>query len=83
MSCELNSEVDVALRFAKEKPDLQYGGIMVIFAGDFYQYAPVGGTPLYTPISAYTNQSNEELAKRLGCLAWKTVNSVVCLNEQQ
>ena len=56
---------------------------MVIFAGDFYQYPPVGGTPLYTPISAYAGQSNEEIAKRLGCMAWKSVNSVITLTEQE
>lgn len=83
LSCELNSEVDASLRFAKEKPDIWFGGVMIIFAGDFYQYAPVCGTPLYNPISLYTSQSNEEIGKRLGRLAWKTVNSVITLNEQQ
>ena len=83
VGCELMSELDSALRFAKEKADQWFGGITVIFAGDFYQYPPVGGTALYTPISPYTAQSNEEIAKRLGRLAWKTINSVVTLTEQK
>ena len=83
VSCELLSELDSALRFAKERGDEWFGGITVIFAGDFYQYPPVAGTALYTPISAYSNQSNEEIRKQLGRMAWKTVNSVVSLTEQE
>jgi hypothetical protein len=80
---ELLSEVDCALRFAKEKPDQWFGGIIVIFAGDLYQYPPVGGTALYTPIAPYTAQTNKDIAKRLGRLAWKSVNAVVTLTEQE
>jgi hypothetical protein len=83
VSCELMSELDSALRFAKEKHDQWFGGITVIFAGDFYQYPPVGGTALYTPIPAYSSQSNEEISKRLGQMAWKAINSVVTLTEQE
>jgi hypothetical protein len=83
LSAELIAEVDAALRFAKEKPNEWFGGVTVIFAGDLYQYPPVGGTPLYNPIPAYASQSNTEIAKRLGRLAWKSVNAVVSLTEQQ
>ena len=82
-SCEIMSEVDSTLWSAKEKPHLWFGGVMVIFAGDLYQYPPVGGTALYTPTSAYTNQTDKEIKKRLGCLVWKTVNTVVSLTEQE
>ena len=77
VECELMSELDSALHFSKEKPDQWFGGITVIFAGDFSQYPPVGGTTLYTPIYPYAAQSNKEIAKRLGHMAWKTINSVV------
>lgn len=80
---ELLADVDHALRFAKEKPDLWFGGVTVIFAGDFFQYPPVGGSPLYTPISPYAGTSDAEIRKRLGRLAWKTVNTIVNLTEQQ
>ena len=83
LSCEINAEIDVALRFAKEKPDEWYGGIIVIFAGDLYQYPPVCGTPLYNPIAAYSNQTNDEIIKRLGQFSWKTINLVITFTEQE
>lgn len=82
-SAQLLCEIDYALRFAKEKPDDWFGGITVIFAGDFYQYPPVAGTPLYAPISSSTKQDNNELHKRLGRLAWKSIDTVVEFTEQQ
>ena len=83
LSAELLSEIDSALRYAKEKPNDWFGGINVIFSGDFYQYPPVAGTALYTPISYRTAQNDIQIAKRLGRLAWKTINTVVSLSEQQ
>ncbi|KAG2746801.1 hypothetical protein P692DRAFT_20642764, partial [Suillus brevipes Sb2] len=50
LSLQLLAEIDHALRYAKERPNLWFGGIVVIFSGDFYQYPPVGGSALYTPI---------------------------------
>lgn len=46
---ELLSQIDHTLRLAKNS-DEYFGGIVVIFAGDFFQYPPVGGSPLYKPI---------------------------------
>ena len=83
LNCEINAEIDAALRFAKEKPDEWHGGIIVIFAGDLYQYPPVCGTPLYNSIAVYSNQTNDEITKRLGQLAWKTINSVITFIEQE
>jgi ATP-dependent exoDNAse (exonuclease V) alpha subunit len=80
---QLNCEIDHALRYATERPDEWYGGIQIIFAGDFYQYPPIGGTALYTPISQYSAQTNKHIEQRLGRLAWKTVNMVVTLTEQE
>lgn len=83
-SSQLLCEIDHALRVAKEMPNDWFGGISVIFAGDFFQYPPVGGTPLYSPIYAsHSAQTTSELMKRLGRLAWKSVDTVVELNEQQ
>ena len=83
LSSQLLCEIDHALRFAKESPDEWFGGVTTIFAGDFYQYPPVVGTALYTPISMYAGQSNEEIQRRLGRMAWKTVDTVIELSEQQ
>ncbi|KAF7770959.1 hypothetical protein Agabi119p4_6933 [Agaricus bisporus var. burnettii] len=82
-SAQLLCEIDQALRFAKERRDEWFGGITVVFAGDFYQYPPVGGTPLYTPIQRNGKFTSDELLRRLGRLAWKSINAVVELTEQQ
>ena len=51
--------MDHALKIGKENESEWFGGIDVIFAGDLYQYPPVAGVALYTPISRYcTNAFN-------------------------
>jgi len=65
LSLQLLAEIDHALHFAKERPDLWFGGIVVIFSGDFFQYPPVGGSALYTPISRYAGQTDDEIKKHL------------------
>ena len=63
-----------------------FSGIIVIFAGDFFQYPPVGGTPLYTPIrySKKNGEITDQLfAKRLGHMVWKSVDDVIFIDEQQ
>jgi hypothetical protein len=55
----------------------------MIFAGDFYQYPPVFGSPLYAPINNNTKATEQELLKHLGHLAWKSVTEVVILEEQE
>jgi hypothetical protein len=81
LSILLNSELDHTLRYAKEHLDAWYGGLHVIFSGDFYQYPPVGGSALYTPIPHMSQQTNDNIQQRLGHLAWKTINAVVTLTE--
>jgi hypothetical protein len=83
IGAQLLCQIDHALRFAKESPNEWFGGINVIFAGDFYQYPPVGSTPLYMPIQAKAPQKSTDIEKRLGRLAWKSVNVVISLSEQQ
>ena len=82
MSAELLSEIDAALRFAKEGPNEWFGGVIVIFSGDFYQFPPVCATPLYNPIPMYAKMSSVQLSKRLGRLAWKSINAVVSFTQQ-
>lgn len=43
----------------------------------------MAGTPLYVPILMYAGQTNDEIQRRLGRMAWKTVNTVIELSEQQ
>jgi len=80
---QLLSEIDHALRIAKERPNDWFGGMIVIFAGDFHQHAPVSDTALYQPISNAMKQDNNEIKKRLGILAWKSIDTVIELNEQK
>ena len=83
IGAQLLCQIDHALRFAKENMSEWFGGINIIFAGDFYQYPPVGSTPLYTPIQPKAPQKSTDIEKRLGRLAWKSVNVVVSLDEQK
>ena len=83
LSAELLSEIDAALRFAKERPNEWFGGVIVIFAGDLYQYPPVCATPLYNSIPKHGKPSSVQLAKRLGRLAWKSINAVISFTEQK
>lgn len=82
VSLKLLCELDHALRYAKEAHGEWFGGINIIFSGDFYQYSPVGGSPLYTPVTKRMTQSDDEIKNRLGRIAWKTVNTVIILEEQ-
>lgn len=70
LSTQLLCEIDHALHYAKECPDAWFGNVTVIFAGDFYQYLPVSGTTLYTPISLHVlklmMKSNNTLGGWLG-----------------
>eukprot|EP00978_Attheya_sp_CCMP212_P016903 scaffold44613_cov37-Attheya_sp.AAC.2 len=34
--------IDKSLRIVKQEPDLTYGGVHVIFSGDFHQLPPIG-----------------------------------------
>ena len=82
IGAQLLAQIDHALRYAKENNEW-FGGISVIFAGDFYQYALVGRTPLYTHIQSKAPQSASNIEKWLRCLTWKSVNTMMSLNEQQ
>ena len=68
IGAQLLCQIDHALRFAKENPNEWFGGVNVIFAGDFYQYPPVASTPLYAPIQPKAPQRSGEIEKRLGDL---------------
>jgi hypothetical protein len=83
LSAQLLAEVDQSLRVAKQVFDQWFGGLIVIFAGDFHQYAPVGGTALYTPITDTLKDNTDAVNQRLGRLCWKSLNAVIELNKQE
>jgi hypothetical protein len=41
-SAKVLGKLDKALRIVKQEPDLTYGGLHIIFAGDFHQLPPIG-----------------------------------------
>jgi ATP-dependent exoDNAse (exonuclease V) alpha subunit len=79
---QLLAEIDHALRYAKNNNEY-FGGVIIIFTGDFFQFPPVYQTPLYTPVNQMDRASDYELLRRLGRLAWKSITDVICLDEQQ
>jgi hypothetical protein len=83
LSEQLICEIDHALRYATERPDERFGGITIIFAGDFFQYPPIGGTPLYSPIPNANSYRKNYVPRCLGRLAWKSLNAVVSLTEKE
>ena len=83
LSEQLICEVDHALRYATERPNEWFGGITVIFAGDFFQYLPIGGTPLYSPIPNINSHRKNDVPRCLGRLTWKSVDAVISLTEQE
>ena len=63
VSEQLLCEVDHALRYATERPNDWFGGISMIFAGDFFQYPPIGGTPLYMSIPHYSSKYKNDIPR--------------------
>ncbi len=50
VSEELLCDIDIVLQDVKSRSDEWFGGVNVIFSGDFYQHKPVKQKPLYYPI---------------------------------
>ena len=85
VSQELLCEIDIVLRDVASCPNDWFGGVNIIFAGDFYQHKPVKQCALYSPIPCKPNKiySQMEDVARYGRLVWKSVDTVVELTEQK
>lgn len=85
VSCALMAEISRALAIAKEN-SLPFGGINVIFAGDFCQLKPPGGTALYarrtSKQKARETQNNTAQDIAAGRLLWLGFDTAVILVEQ-
>jgi len=83
IGCEFLHNISRALTEAKGKTTA-FGGVNVIFAGDFAQLPPIGDIRLYKNMdtsnlsSASTNRAQ---AKVLGKLLWLSVETVVILHK--
>lgn len=82
VSLPLFCQLDQAFWYVKEKPHLFFGGMELIVSGDFYQLPPVQGSPLYDCIRVLGRVSDDEIEKRLGALAWHSIDKVIELTEQ-
>ena len=84
-SVQLLAELDASLWYAHEEYcDDWFGGINIIFSGDFYQHPPVLACPLYVPIRIRARSvPHQEALAHFGCLAWKQVNMVLQFTEQK
>lgn len=54
--------IDQALRELKNKPDTFFGGVHVLFVGDWLQQLPVAGVPAFVdhPPTAFNETSGEK-----------------------
>ena len=85
LGASLLCKLDAALRYVRENDDW-FGGINIIFSGDFYQHLPVGAKPLFTPIPSdkrKVGKQSEEALSRMGRMAWKQIDIVIELDEQK
>ena len=66
-------------------PSIPFGGVDMLFFGDFIQFPPVKDNPLYSGWKNSNTKSNTraaEIDKQLGIHLWKQVNKIVLLSEQ-
>ena len=83
IGCEMLHNISRALTEAKGSTTA-FGGVNVIFAGDFAQLAPIGDTWLYKDINTSSfaaGASNRAQGKVLGRLLWLSIKTVVILHE--
>lgn len=84
IGCEMMYNVSRGLTEVKGNTSA-FGGVNLLFAGDFAQLAPVGNVRLYKEMdmgNASTSATKHAQAKVLGKLLWLSVENVVLLNEQ-
>ncbi|KAE8250834.1 hypothetical protein A4X13_0g4339 [Tilletia indica] len=82
-SCEMFSDIDQSLRIGTGKLDEPFGGVNVMFAGDFCQLPPVGASPLYAAGSSIRQNADVRSREELGRLSWLFIDKVVEFTEQK
>ena len=86
IGCRQLAKISNALTKAKcASPSLPFGGVDMIFFGDFIQFPPVKDSPLYSAWKTGKNTAKKkqsEINKELGRHLWKQVNHIILLDEQ-
>ena len=80
IGCNFLLQISEALTEAKGNT-APFGGINVIFAGDFAQLPPVGQTRLYSHISTHGASTKQGQDMLFGKLLWLSVRTVVILRQ--
>lgn len=84
ISCQMMAQISQALSDAKGHTDIAFGGVSVVFAGDFAQLPPVAQTKLYSPANVNKcrdSQSSRAQQEIFGKLLWLTITTVVMLTK--
>jgi len=83
LSCHELYKISAKLAKALNVNDKPFGGINMIFAGDFAQLPPVGGAPLYSELRAHTESAITSYAQEasIGKALWHQITTVVILRE--
>lgn len=80
------AKISKRIALAKGREDLPFGGVNVIFMGDFGQLAPVRAKALYDwrlygKVSARQGQSETGIDELYGAHLWRQLTHVVCLRK--
>lgn len=83
VSCKLLCQVSEALTIAKGNTDA-FGGINIIFVGDFAQLPPVAETRLYARVNTKGAGAGTSRGQKVifGKLLWLSIKTVVILSKQ-
>lgn len=85
IGCEFLTKISAALSIAKCNPD-PFGGVSLIFAGDFCQLPPVKNTRLFSPIEdnnlVSDSQNKWAQMKLMGRSAWLATDTIIVLHQQ-
>ena len=75
--------MDLRIRKLKTRPDRPFGGVHIIFCGDFYQLPPVGTTVYSTPGETDNAKDKDALMSMRGRELWKSdvISDVIELTE--
>src|SRR5204863_4971925 len=72
LDCKVMEDLHKQLTVAKAKPEVEFGGMNIIFFGDFLQLPAIINPDLY----------RDTVTRRHGHQLWRLLNAVVILKEQ-